>query len=212
MRCRGTDDGSTMEAVYSSHLEIFINNIASICSVVASLSQGNIEANLERKSIMTKAAPLSIAESPVEPNHWQFKPHIRFPSRRCMPAVWMRSGTSKGLFIHQTALPPSPKLWESILLSAMGSAHGNTRQIDGVGGATSTTSKAAIVVKSTRAHADVDYTFVQVAPDRAGIDMTGNCGNMASGVGPFALDEGIVRAAPGQKEVGTPSFSWAKHD
>lgn len=154
---------------------------------------------------MTKASPVSIAEAPVPiaSNRLQFKPPIpiRFPSRRCLPAVWMRSGTSKGLFIHQRDLPASPKLWESILLSAMGSAQGNTRQIDGVGGATSTTSKAAIVAKSTRAHADVDYTFVQVAPDRARIDMTGNCGNMASGVGPFALDEGIVRAAPGQKQV-----------
>lgn len=152
---------------------------------------------------MTKAAPLSIAESPLAPpNHWQLKSRIRFPSRRCVPAVWMRSGTSKGLFIHQADLPPSPKLWEPILLSAMGSAQGNTRQIDGVGGATSTTSKAAIVAASTQPHADVDYTFVQIAPDRARIDMTGTCGNMAAGVGPFALDEGIVRAAPGQKEVG----------
>lgn len=84
----------------------------------------------------------------------------------------------------------------------MGSAHGNARQIDGVGGATSTTSKVAIVAKSTRPGIDVEYTFVQVAPDQARIDMTGNCGNMASGVGPFALDEGIVRAKPGQEEVG----------
>lgn len=84
----------------------------------------------------------------------------------------------------------------------MGSAHGsNTRQIDGIGGATSTTSKAAIVAKSTRSGVDVEYTFVQVAPDQAKVDMTGNCGNMACGVGPFALDEGIVRARSGQKEV-----------
>lgn len=83
----------------------------------------------------------------------------------------------------------------------MGSSQGNARQIDGVGGATSTTSKVAVVAKSNRPDIDVEYTFVQVAPDRAKIDMTGNCGNIASGIGPFALDEGIVRANLGQTEV-----------
>lgn len=157
---------------------------------------------------MTKASSLSVAEPPVAPR-LQLNPVIRFPLRRHLPAVWIRSGTSKGLFLHRNDLPPSSKLWEPILLSAMGSAQGNARQIDGIGGATSTTSKAAIIAKSSRSHADVDYTFVQVAPDRARIDVTGNCGNVASGVGPFALDEGIVKAAPGQKEVGTSSHSRA---
>lgn len=115
----------------------------------------------------------------------------------------MRSGTSKGLFIHRKDLPAAPEQWEPILLSAMGSSQGNVRQIDGVGGATSTTSKVAVVAKSNRPDIDVEYTFVQVAPDRAKIDMTGNCGNIASGVGPFALDEGIVRANLGQTEVST---------
>lgn len=83
----------------------------------------------------------------------------------------------------------------------MGSTGANARQIDGVGGATSTTSKVAVVASSQRPGVDVEYTFIQVAPDQAKIDMTGNCGNIASGVGPFALDENIVRAAPGQEEV-----------
>ncbi|CAI7662567.1 unnamed protein product [Penicillium pancosmium] len=83
----------------------------------------------------------------------------------------------------------------------MGSAGANARQIDGVGGATSTTSKVAVVASSQRPGIDVEYTFVQVAPDQAKIDMTGNCGNIASGVGPFALDENMVRAAPGKEEI-----------
>ena len=83
----------------------------------------------------------------------------------------------------------------------MGSGCSDKRQLDGVGGATSTTSKVAVVSKSTKPGIDVDYQFVQVAVGDSRIDMTGNCGNIASGVGPFALDEGLVSAEPGQTEV-----------
>jgi 2-methylaconitate cis-trans-isomerase PrpF len=83
----------------------------------------------------------------------------------------------------------------------MGSSNGSGKQLDGVGGATSTTSKVAVVAKSRRENIDVEYTFVQVAPDQAVVDMTGNCGNIASGVAPFALDEGLVKAQPDQTEV-----------
>ncbi|RJE18483.1 PrpF protein [Aspergillus sclerotialis] len=121
--------------------------------------------------------------------------------RHSIPAVWMRSGTSKGLFIHKKHLPPSPVLWGPVLISIMGSSQGGKSQLDGVGGATSTTSKVAVVSKSSRPNIDVEYTFVQVAPDQAKVDMTGNCGNMAAGVGPFALDEGLVQVPPGAKEV-----------
>ncbi|KAF7719490.1 PrpF protein [Penicillium ucsense] len=89
----------------------------------------------------------------------------------------------------------------------MGSAQANSRQVNGVGGATSTTSKVAIVAKSKRSHIDVDYTFVQVAPDQPKLDMTGNCGNIASGVGPFSLDEGLVKARPGQSEINIRIFN-----
>ena len=118
-----------------------------------------------------------------------------------LPAVMMRSGTSKGLFLHRDDMPVHEDDWGPILLSVMGSKEGDRRQIDGVGGATSTTSKVAVVSKSTREDADVDYTFVQVAVGVEKVDFSGNCGNMASGVGPFALDEGLVRAMPGQSEV-----------
>ncbi|GLA67253.1 hypothetical protein AtubIFM54640_010232 [Aspergillus tubingensis] len=83
----------------------------------------------------------------------------------------------------------------------MGSSTGRSRQIDGVGGASSTTSKVAIVERSSRPGVDVEYTFVQVAPDQPRIDMTGNCGNIASGVGPFALDEGLVSVPERKKEI-----------
>jgi 2-methylaconitate cis-trans-isomerase PrpF len=149
---------------------------------------------------------ITITEPPAPPNIHQLNGKFFSSSRKVFPAVWMRSGTSKGLFIHKKDLPASTALWEPILLSAMGSAGGNAKQIDGVGGATSTTSKVAVVAKSQEPNVDVEYTFVQVAPDQAKIDMTGNCGNIASGVGPFALDEGIVKAIPGQTEVRTLAF------
>jgi 2-methylaconitate cis-trans-isomerase PrpF len=88
----------------------------------------------------------------------------------------------------------------------MGSTKEGSRQINGVGGASSTTSKVAVVERSSRPGVDVEYTFVQVAPDQPRIDMTGNCGNIASGIGPFALDEGLVRAPEGKKEVRTSAF------
>ncbi|KNG86851.1 hypothetical protein ANOM_004907 [Aspergillus nomiae NRRL 13137] len=132
--------------------------------------------------------------------------HASNSARTGIPEVWMRAGTSKGLFIHEHDLPSSKDLWAPILLSALGLAEADKRQLNGVGGATSTTSKVAVVRKSKRHGVDVDYTFVQVASDQAQVDMTGNCGNMASGVGPFALDEELT------SECLTPthSKSWSK--
>ena len=134
-------------------------------------------------------------------------PHIEKPNgvcRRSIAAVLMRAGTSKGLFLHREHLPDNTDEWGPILLSAMGSATGDKRQLDGIGGATSTTSKVAVVSRSRREDADIDYTFAQVQVGSKKVDMTGNCGNMSSGVGPFALDEGLVTAGPGQKEVRQP--------
>ncbi|EPE33860.1 hypothetical protein GLAREA_06873 [Glarea lozoyensis ATCC 20868] len=121
--------------------------------------------------------------------------------RHQLPAVMMRSGTSKGLFLHRKDLPRDQEEWAKVLLSVMGSRYGDKKQIDGIGGATSTTSKVAVVSKSEREDADVDYTFAQVAVGQEKVDFSGNCGNMASGVGPFALDEGLVKVLPGQTEV-----------
>lgn len=113
----------------------------------------------------------------------------------------MRAGTSKGLFIHRYNMPKHISDWNKVLLAAMGSKEGDNRQIDGIGGGSSTTSKVIIVSKSQLPGIDVEYTFVQVAVGKAAIDMTGNCGNMSSGVAAFALDEGLIQARPGETEV-----------
>lgn len=122
-------------------------------------------------------------------------------TRHITPAVMMRSGTSKGLFLHRSQLPANSADWAAPLLAAMGSSCGDPRQIDGVGGGSSTTSKIAVVSPSKLPGVDVEYTFVQVAVGMDKIDLSGNCGNMASGVGPFAVQEGLVRTTPGQKTV-----------
>lgn len=121
--------------------------------------------------------------------------------RKVLPASWMRAGTSKGLFIQQAHLPASQEAWSPWILAAMGSKHADPRQLDGIGGATSTTSKVAIVSPSQIPGVDVEYTFAQVAVGTHKVDYSGNCGNIASGVGPFAIEEGMVQAMPGQKYV-----------
>ena len=106
--------------------------------------------------------------------------------------VLMRGGTSKGLYFHAADLPePGPRR-DALLLRLMGSP--DVLQIDGLGGSRPITSKVAIVAASARPDADVDYTFAQVAIDRPGVGHAGNCGNISSGVGPFAIDEGLVEA------------------
>ena len=111
-----------------------------------------------------------------------------------IPAVLMRGGTSKGLFFHANHLPPDPGLRDAVLLAAYGSPDPNRRQIDGVGGAVSTTSKVAIISPSASPDYDVVYNFGQVSIDRPLVDFKGNCGNISSAVGPFAVDEGLVAA------------------
>lgn len=127
--------------------------------------------------------------------------------RRSVPAVLMRAGTSKGLFVYRHDLPASEKAWAGPLLAAMGSQNCDARQIDGVGGATSTTSKVAVVSPSSRPGIDVDYTFVQVAVGQQAVDLSGNCGNMCSGVGPFAVQEGLVRPRSGDRTVDVRIFN-----
>lgn len=106
----------------------------------------------------------------------------------------MRGGTSKGLFFHEKDLPSDPRLRDQVILSAYGSPDPYKRQIDGVGGAFSVTSKVAIISPSPSPDFDVVYHFGQVSIDRPIVDVKGNCGNMSSAVGPFAVDEGLVKA------------------
>ncbi|KAL1895931.1 hypothetical protein Sste5346_005030 [Sporothrix stenoceras] len=121
--------------------------------------------------------------------------------RHRLPAVLMRAGTSRGLFLHRHDLPDDKAEWGPLLVSVMGSRLGDPRQLEGVGGATSTTSKVAVVGPSSRSGVDVEYTFVQVTVGAEVVDLTGNCGNMASGVAAFAVDEGLVEAPPGGSET-----------
>jgi 2-methylaconitate cis-trans-isomerase PrpF len=111
-----------------------------------------------------------------------------------IPAVLMRGGTSKGLFLHANHLPSDPSVRDAILLAAYGSPDPNRRQIDGIGGAVSTTSKVAIISPSASPDYDVVYNFGQVSIDRPLVDFRNNCGNMSAAVGPFAVDEGLIAA------------------
>jgi 2-methylaconitate cis-trans-isomerase PrpF len=117
------------------------------------------------------------------------------------PAVFMRGGTSKAIMFHARDLPADRQAWDAIFLSAMGSPDPSGRQLDGMGGGVTSLSKVCVIAPSQRDDADVDYTFAQVQIKEARVDYGANCGNMSSAVGPFALDEGLVRAAGGETTV-----------
>jgi 4-oxalomesaconate tautomerase len=107
-----------------------------------------------------------------------------------IPCTLMRGGTSKGLYFHGDDLPAERPLLENVLLAAMGSP--DVRQIDGVGGAHPLTSKVAVISRATRADADVDYLFLQVAVDKREVSDSQNCGNILAGVGPWAIENELV--------------------
>jgi len=116
-----------------------------------------------------------------------------------IPATYMRGGTSKGVFFRLQDLPAScqqpGKARDALLLRVIGSPDPYEKQIDGMGGATSSTSKAVIIDKSSHADHDVDYLFGQVSIDKPFIDWSGNCGNLSAAVGPFAIAGGLVNKA-----------------
>lgn len=115
---------------------------------------------------------------------------------RCM---WMRGGTSKGGFFLKDDLPAAPAERDALLLRIMGSP--DPRQIDGMGGGDPLTSKVALVSKSGRAGIDVDYLFLQVFVDHAIVSDAQNCGNILAGVGPFAIERGLVAATGDETRV-----------
>ena len=119
-------------------------------------------------------------------------------SQIALPAVFMRGGTSKGLFFHSRDLPAERADWDALFLAALGSPDPHGRQLDGMGGGISSLSKVVVVSPSTHPGVDVDYLFGHVAVDRALVDYGSNCGNLTAAVGPFAVDEGLVRAADGE--------------
>jgi 4-oxalomesaconate tautomerase len=115
---------------------------------------------------------------------------------RCM---LMRGGTSKGAYFLSSDLPADIRARDAILLAAMGSP--DPRQVDGVGGAHPLTSKVAVVSRSELPDCDIDFLFAQVGVDKPMVDTTPNCGNILSGVGPFAIERGLIAAQDGQTRV-----------
>ena len=115
------------------------------------------------------------------------------------PCMWMRGGTSKGGYFLKHDLPAEPAARDAFLLAAMGSP--DPRQIDGMGGADPLTSKVAVVSKSARQGIDVDYLFLQVFVEQALVSDAQNCGNILAGVGPFAIERGLVAAQRGETPV-----------
>lgn len=112
------------------------------------------------------------------------------PEMEMLKCWIIRGGTSKGIFIKKNDLPSDPVKRDAVIRAIFGSP--DVRQIDGLGGADPLTSKLAIISPSTREGCDVDYTFGQVSIDTDFVDYNGNCGNISSAVGPFAIDEGLV--------------------
>jgi len=116
-------------------------------------------------------------------------------------AVFARGGTSKGLIFHHRDLPASQVKWADIFRHVMGSPDANGRQLDGMGGGISSLSKVVVLAPSARPDADIDYTFVQIGVRDGVVDYGMTCGNMASAVGPFAIDEGLVSVADGPASI-----------
>jgi 2-methylaconitate isomerase len=120
------------------------------------------------------------------------------PPQIKIPATYMRGGTSKGVFFNLRDLPESAQVpgaaRDALLLRVIGSPDPYVKHTDGMGGATSSTSKTVILSKSTQADHDVDYLFGQVAIDKPFVDWSGNCGNLSAAVGGFAITKGLVDA------------------
>ncbi len=121
---------------------------------------------------------------------------MAFVAQIKIPATYMRGGTSKGVFFNLQDLPEAAQLpgaaRDALLLRVIGSPDPYDKQIDGMGGATSSTSKTVILSRSIKADHDVDYLFGQVAIDKAFVDWSGNCGNLSAAVGSFAISSGLV--------------------
>ncbi|GAA0610458.1 4-oxalomesaconate tautomerase [Paenochrobactrum glaciei] len=116
-----------------------------------------------------------------------------------IPCLWMRGGTSKGAYFLARDLPENETERDQLLLRIMGSP--DVRQIDGIGGADPLTSKVAVISKSRREDADVDYLFLQVYVEDALVSSAQGCGNIIAGVGPFALERGLVKAVNGTTSI-----------
>ena len=132
-----------------------------------------------------------------------------------IPAVFMRGGTSNAVVFNAKDLPVDRAQWDEIFLAAIGSPDPYGRQLDGMGGGVSSLSKVCVVGPSTRPDADIDYTFAQVQVKEAKVEYGANCGNMSSAMGPFAVDEGLVKASGNEALVkvhntNTKKLIWSR--
>ena len=126
-------------------------------------------------------------------------PSARQGVQHGIPGALMRGGTSKGLYFRRADLPLDRRALDHVLLAAMGSP--DSRQIDGAGGANPLTSKVAIIGPSASGDIDVDYLFAQVHVEQAIVDLNPTCGNLLAGVGPFAIERGMIEAVDGETRV-----------
>ena len=132
-----------------------------------------------------------------------------------IPAVFMRGGTSNAIVLNAKDLPQDRAQWDAIFLAAIGSPDPYGRQLDGMGGGISSLSKVCVIGPSTRADADIDYTFAQVSVKESKVDYSGNCGNMSSAMGPYAVDEGLVKTSGSEALVrvhntNTKKIIWSR--
>ena len=130
-------------------------------------------------------------------------------TQREIPCLFMRGGTSRGPFFEPGDLPGDIAVRDRVLLTIMGSP--DARQIDGLGGATTPTSKVAIVGRSERKDTDVDYLFAQVSVEKAIVDTAPSCGNMLAGVGPFAIERGLVTPTADETRVNIFNINTQSH-
>jgi hypothetical protein len=150
---------------------------------------------------LTEAIALAIVTSPLDERRDLNARRREGPLKRglsmiqkSIPAVFMRGGTSKALIFHLRDLPAERNEWACLFAAAMGTPDPYGRQLDGMGGGVSSLSKVCVISPSSRPDADIDYTFAQIMIKEARVDYKSNCGNMSAAVGPFAVDEGLVRA------------------
>jgi hypothetical protein len=132
-----------------------------------------------------------------------------------IPAVFMRGGTSNAVVFNAKDLPADRAQWDEIFLAAIGSPDPYGRQLDGMGGGVSSLSKVCVVGPSSRPDADIDYTFAQVQVKEAKVEYGANCGNMSSAMGPFAVDEGLLKVSGGEALVrvhntNTKKLIWSR--
>lgn len=121
--------------------------------------------------------------------------------QRRIPAAFIRGGTSKAAVFHARDLPADQSLWPELFVAVLGADDPNGRQLNGLGGGVSSLAKVCVVGPPSRPDADIDYSFFQLSPRAATVDPSGNCGNMSSAMGPFAIDEGLIEASGAAAEV-----------